>query len=162
MQKHILSVLAENKSGVLSRIAGLLRRKLFNIDSLTVGRTCKDDVSRFTIVLLGDEEAARKAALNIETLVEVLSVKILPAEQTLVREIGLARLRPHSNAEEKKLLIAVKNIFHKEIYRTDDEVCVELVDTTQGLDDFLTAIQEAHIEVLEWVRSGVIAIKDKS
>lgn len=162
MEKHILSVLVENKSGILSRIAGLLRRKLFKIQSLTVGTTCKDSVARITIVLLGDEREVNKASLAVESLIEVISVKRLPPEQTLTREIALARLKPHNNAEEKKLLVAVKNIFHKELYRNENEVCVELVDTTQGLDDFLQDMQDAHIEILEWVRSGVIAIKDKS
>lgn len=159
--KQILSVLAENKSGVLSKVTGLLRRKCFNIESLTAGRTCQNNISRMTIVIKGSQNEAKHAALQLEKLIEILSVRMYNKDNALVREIALARLKPHNNVEEKKLLIEVEKIFHKEIYRTNDEVCVELVDTTLGLDNFLDHIKSSGIEILEWARSGVIAIKDR-
>ncbi len=159
--KQILSILAQNKPGVLSKVTGLLRRKCFNIDSLTAGRTNKDNISMMTIVINGTTSDAKRAALQLEKLIEVLSIQIYDRKSALVREIALTRLRPHNNAEEKKLLVEVQKIFHKEIYRTNDEVCVELVDTTLGLDNFLETIKKSGIEILEWTRSGVIAIKDR-
>ncbi len=160
--KQILSVLVQNNAGVLSRVTSLLRRKCFNIDSLTVGRTHDDTISRITIVVYGDLDEAQKIALQLDRLIEIVSVQILEPEQSIVREIALARFKPHNNAEEKKLLTEVQKIFHTEIYRNEDEVCVELIDTTQGLDDFLSHIKKTDIEILEWIRSGVIAIKNRA
>ncbi len=160
MKNHILSVQAQNKPGVLSKITGLLRRKCFQIDSLTAGTTQNPEISQLTIVISGDISTAKQASYQLEKIIEVISSKVLKKEESIVREIVLARLKPHNDAEEKKLLVEVEKIFHKELYRNNNEVCIELIDATQGLDNFLEKIHNANIEVLEWVRSGVIAIKD--
>ena len=160
MKNHILSVQAQNKPGVLSKITGLLRRKCFQIDSLTAGTTQNPEISQLTIVISGDISTANQASYQLEKIIEVISSKVLKKEESIVREIVLARLKPHNDAEEKKLLVEVEKIFHKELYRNNNEVCIELIDATQGLDNFLEKIHNANIEVLEWVRSGVIAIKD--
>ena len=157
MKKHIIAVFSQNKPGVLSRISGLLRRKLFQIDSLTVGKTSDPTVSRFTIVLEGGVESARKTALVLEKLVEVLSVKILPPE-SITREIVLARFRIRNQKEADFLHAAERDILTKEIVVSDDEVTLELVDTSRNLEGFLEKVEGEKIEVLEWVRSGVIAI----
>ncbi len=159
MGKYILAVFAQNKPGVLSRISGLLRRKLFQIDSLTVGRTSDPGISRFTIVIEGGVEEADKTARTIEKLVEVLSVEILPPEDSVLREIVLARFRLHNKAEEKLLYEAEKSVLAKEIAREGDTITVELVDSSYKLEAFLEKIQNSDIEILDWVRSGVIAMK---
>lgn len=155
--RHILSVFSQNKPGVLSRIAGLLRRKLFQIDSLTVGRTNNPHVSRFTIVIEGGADDAQKIANLLDKLIEILSVKVLPAD-CITREIVLARLRINNEAEAKLLHEIEEDILTKEIKKEKDEVIIELVDTSQRLESFLKKIKEAHIEILDWVRSGVIAM----
>ena len=157
MKKHIIAVFSQNKPGVLSRIAGLLRRKLFQIDSLTVGKTSNPKISRFTIVIEGEEEDANKTALAVENLIEVLSVKILP-KNSITREIILARFRI-KNAQEAAFLHEAENdILTKEIARSKNEITLELIDTSRNLDSFLKKIKTAKIEIIEWVRSGVIAI----
>ncbi len=157
--KQILSVVVQNNAGILSRVASLLRRKCFNIDSLTVGRTSDNTISRMTIVILGDRKEAEKVALQLDKLIEIQSVEIMAPETAITREIAIARLGIHTNAEEKKCLKEVDKIFHTEIYRNEEEVCVELIDTAQGLDHFLDKMKKSDIEVREWIRSGIIAIK---
>jgi len=158
MKKYILSVFSQNKPGVLSRIAGLLRRKLFQIDSLTVGRTSIPNVSRFTIVIEGGVEDAHKTAHALEKLVEILSVKILP-KNSITREIVLARFKIKNQEDEAFLHRAEKEILTKEISRKGNEIVLELVDTSHKLEAFLAKVEKkAEIEVLEWVRSGVIAM----
>lgn len=154
-------MLAQNKPGVLSKVTGLLRRKCFQIDSLTAGTTANPDISQMTLVITGEISTAHQAASQLEKIVEMLSVKVIEREKAIVREVVLARFKPHNDAQDKKLLKEVKNLFHKEIYRNKDEVCVELIDTTYGLEDFLVQIKKADIEVLEWIRSGVIAIENQ-
>ena len=159
--RHILSVIVQNKPGVLSRISGLIRRKLFNIDSLTVGETENKKISRFTIVVSGTKEDAQKVAVQIQRLVDILSVEILPEDSTIIREIVLARFKIH-NQKEESLLYDIDNIFIHEVYKKGNEICLEIVDTSQHLNVYLEKIKKSNIEILEWVRSGVIALKDHS
>ncbi len=158
MKKHILSVFAQNRPGVLSRIAGLLRRKNFQIDSLTVGRTQDPKVSRFTIVIEGGSEGGRKTAKMIENLIEVLRVKIQPAS-CLTREIVLARFLVPTPQDEELLHKIEDNILTKELEKTGNKITLELIDTSDRLEHFLEQIEESNIEILKWVRSGVIAME---
>jgi len=158
-ERFILIVVARNAPGVLSRISSLLRRKLFNIDSLTVGRTVNNTESRFTIVIDGDENQANKAALLIERLVEIRSVKVLTPHQCLRREIVLAQVKVTDSAQEAILHEAEEEVLSQEIRRSGDIITLELIDTSQKLDHFLEHLHNANIDVLDWVRGGVIAME---
>lgn len=157
MEKYILSVLAENKTGVLSKITSLFRRKLFQIDSLTAGKTADEKVSQLTIVFLGSQNDAEKAAGMLRKIVEILSVQILD-DSAVVREIVLARFEIKSENKCRLLKEAEKTVLVNQISKTGDEVLVELIDTSQRIEDFLEKIKKADIQILEWMRSGVIAI----
>lgn len=159
MEKHVLSVLTINKSGVLSKIAGLLRRKLFNVDSLTVGRTANPEKSYFTIVIEGERKSAEKAAKHIEALIDVLEVQILEKNTRLVREIVLAKFAVPN--PQKKLLLAEaeKGILVKTLDEKPGEITVELIDRSQVIEEFLEKIKLADIGILHWVRSGMIAME---
>jgi len=158
-ERFILLVVTRNAPGVLSRVSSLLRRKLFNIDSLTVGRTINNRESRFTIVIEGDLVQANKAALLIERLIEIRSVKVMKPEQCLRREIVLATVKINSPEQAKTLHEAEEEVLSQELSQNGDLITVELIDTSQKLDDFLVKIEAANIEVIDWVRSGVIAMK---
>lgn len=158
-QSYLLSVITRNAPGVLSKISGLLRRKLFNIDSLTVGRIPGGDESRFTIVIEGDATQAQKAAKLIERLIEVRSVKVLEGHNCLRREIVLAKFELKDQAQKVLLKTAEEEIFHHTISEEGRLVCVELVDTSQRINDFLKTINHDGIKVVDWVRSGVIAME---
>ncbi len=157
-ERFILIAVTRNAPGVISRISSLLRRKLFNIDSLTVGRTEDNTESRFTIVIEGDENQANKAALLIERLIEIRYVKVLKPAQCLRREIVLARVKVKSEVELDLLHQAEEDVLSEEIERDGDVITLELIDTSQKLDQFLAKLHQAPIEILEWVRGGVIAL----
>ncbi len=159
MKKQILSVTTQNAPGVLSRIAGLLRRKLFNIDSLTVGRTSNPKRSHFTITIIGDESEANKVAQAISKLIEVIEVKILQPETTIAREVVLAKFKVMDDNDETFLKQAEGDILVKELHRDGHILCLELMDTSQVLEKFLETILKNNIEVIKWVRSGLIAIE---
>lgn len=158
-QTYLLSITTRNSPGVLSRIAGLLRRKLFNIDSLTVGRCPNPIESRFTIVIEGDAAQAQKAAKLIDRLVEVRSVALLDPTHCWRREIVLARIRVKDEAQAALLEHAESQVLSRELQQKGDTITVELIDTSQKLDAFLHKIKAADLEVLDWVRSGVIAME---
>ena len=77
MEKHILSVLVRNSSGVLTRVSGLFSRRGFNIDSLTVGRTEEEDISRMTIVIAGDMEVVEQVIKQLNKLEDIINIKSL-------------------------------------------------------------------------------------
>jgi len=159
-EKHILSILTRNSPGVLSRISGLLRRKLFNIDSLTVGRTHNPKESLFTITIIGSKQKAIKAAGVIERLIEIRSVKVFEPTEIYKREIVLTKLR-FLEPKDKELLTSLKSeeMFIQEIDTQASISIFELVDKSAHLESFLEQLNQSDIQVLEWVRSGVIALE---
>lgn len=157
MEKHIVSILTQNVPGVLFRISGLVRRKLFNIDSLTVGDTSNPEKSRFTISLIGSEAEAQKLVQTIGKLVEVIEIKILDPKKTISREIVLAKFMVMDEADEAIIQASIEGIVTKEISRSGHQVCIELMDSHQVLEKFLKNILHNNIEVVEWIRSGLIA-----
>ena len=159
-ERFILIVVTRNAPGVLSRVSSLLRRKLFNIDSLTVGRTTNNKESRFTIVIDGDEAQANKAALLIDRLIEIRSVKVLKPDQCLRREIVLARVEITSPEQEALLESSHAEIISQLIFKEGDLITLELIDTSQKLDEFLEKLNQADIKIVYWVRSGVIAMQN--
>jgi len=91
----------------------------------------------------------------VQKLVEVLEAKII-SENIIIREIVLGKFQIH-NLEEEKFLYENENMFIHEIYREKNTIWLEIVDTSLNLDSYLEKIQNSDIEILEWVRSGVIA-----
>ena len=88
-RKHTLSILTENKSGVLSRIAGLFARRGFNIDTLTVGPTDDPQISRFTITIDGAEHSIDQVTKQLHKLVNVIKIRDLEPDETVARELAV-------------------------------------------------------------------------
>src|SRR5450631_4625018 len=91
-RKHVLSILVENKSGVLTRIAGLFDRRGFNIDTLAVGPTDDDSISRVTLTLDGAVHPIDQVTKQLHKLVNVLKIRDLEPEETLARELALFKI----------------------------------------------------------------------
>ncbi|MBU0574600.1 MAG: acetolactate synthase small subunit, partial [Candidatus Margulisbacteria bacterium] len=90
--KHTISVIVENKPGVLSRVAALFSRRGFNIESLAVGTTENPDVSRMTIVVEGDEQVLEQITKQLYKLIDTLKVFDLPKTQSVERELALIKV----------------------------------------------------------------------
>src|ERR1700689_5440235 len=103
---HTFVVYVENKPGVLSRVVSLLRRRAFNIDSLTVGRTEKPDVSRMTIVVDADDDQARRIVANVYKLVNVLLVDDITGEPAILRDLALIKVGATHEARAHVLELA--------------------------------------------------------
>src|SRR5919107_2013016 len=91
-RKHVLSILAENKPGVLSRIAGLFARRGFNIDTLAVGPTDDESVSRFTLTVDGAKHPIDQVTKQLHKLVNVLKIRDLDPSETVARELALFKI----------------------------------------------------------------------
>lgn len=154
--KHTLSVLVENRPGVLSKVAGLFSRRAFNIDSLAVGVTQDPSISRITIVVNGDEYATEQVEKQLNKLIDVIKVKTLPHGQYISRELML--LKVACNASNRGEIIQIADVFEAKI--------VDVTHNTLTLEVSGSCSRIARLESLlapygirETVRTGTIALE---
>ena len=154
MSKHTLSVLVENKPGVLARIAGLFSRRGFNIDSLAVGPTEHPEVSRMTIVVNVDESPLEQVTKQLNKLVEVIKIVELDSS-AVVRELLLVKVRADADTRGQ-VLDAVQLFKAKVVDVATDAVTIEVTGNADKLSDFLRVLEP--FGVRELVQSGMVAI----
>lgn len=153
--RHILSILMENESGALSRVAGLFSARGYNIESLTVAPTEDASLSRMTIVTTGTDEIVEQITKQLHKLIDVVKLMDMTEGPHIEREMLLIKIRTEgSSREEVKRL---SDIFRGRIIDvTDASYTVELTGTSSKLDAFLEAVNDSWI--IEVVRSGVSGI----
>jgi acetolactate synthase I/III small subunit len=155
MSRHTLSVLVENKPGVLARVAGLFSRRGFNIDSLAVGPTEHAAVSRMTIVVNVEESPLEQVTKQLNKLVEVIKIVELDAEQSVARELLLVKVR--ADAETRGQVLEVVQLFKAKVVDVaTDAVTVQVTGNQGKLEDFLRVVEP--FGVRELVQSGMVAI----
>jgi acetolactate synthase-1/3 small subunit len=153
---HTFIVHVENKPGVLTRVASLFRRRAFNIDSLTVGRTEKPDVSRMTIVVDTDAEGGKRVEANLYKIVNVLLVEKIDASSTIVRD--LAMIKVACTHESRPHVLSLASVFRGRVVDVaSGSVTIEITGTEDKIDGLLEVLQPYGI--LEMVRTGVVAMK---
>ena len=155
MSKHTLSVLVENKPGVLARIAGLFSRRGFNIDSLAVGPTEHPEVSRMTIVVNVEESPLEQVTKQLNKLVEVIKIVELDGAASVNRELLLVKVRADASARGA-VLDAVQLFRAKVVDVAPDAVTVQAVGNADKLADLLRVLEPFGIR--ELVQSGMVAI----
>ena len=157
--KHTISVLVENHSGVLSRISGLFSRRGFNIESLAVGPTQDEAVSRITIIADGDEYTVEQIEKQLNKLVEVIKVKTFKAGECMARELLLVKIA--AGADKRQDIMTICEIANaKVIDLTLNTMTLEVCDKYEHLKRFEELI--APYGVVEMVRTGTIAIQKGS
>ena len=155
MNKKVLSVLVDNTSGVLNRVAGLFSRRGYNIDSLTVGVTQDPRYSRMTIVVTGDDDIIEQIIKQIEKLVDVNKVEVLEDNNSVCRELILTKVK--TTPEQRQQVMAVADIFRAKIVDAGiDSLIIELTGNQNKLDAFLNLL--ADYEILELVRTGITGL----
>src|SRR5947208_6065244 len=149
-------VYVENKPGVLTRVASLFRRRAFNIDSLTVGRTEKPDLSRMTIVVDADEDQARRIVANIYKLVNVLLVDDITTEPAIVRDLALIKVGAKHEARSHVLELA--SVFRARVVDVAPEsLTIEITGAEDKIDGLLEVLRPYGL--LEVVRTGQVAMR---
>jgi len=153
--KHTLTALVENKPGVLNRVASLFRRRGYNIDSLTVGRTHSPDISRMTIVMEGSDMEAERVEKNLYKLVNVIHVNQLDDETTVARDLALIKVAVSN--ETRAEVMQLCDIFRARIVDVSaNSLIVEVTGDErkiEGLADLLRPMG-----IIEMVRTGVVAM----
>lgn len=155
MKKIVLSVLVENSSGVLSRVAGLFSRRGYNIDSLTVGITQNPAFSRMTIVCSGEDEILEQIRKQVAKLVDVVDVTELPESESVCRELVLVKVG--IDPEERQQIIAIADIFRAKIVDVSEKsVIVELTGNQTKLEAFLRLL--GNFKVMQVARTGITGL----
>ena len=149
-------VYVENKPGVLTRVASLFRRRAFNIDSLTVGRTEKPEVSRMTIVGDADRDQAARVEANLYKLVNVLLVENVTGKPAICRDLAIIKV-PAAAAERSQILEIV-NVFRARVVDFDtDSLTLEMTGSEEKIDRLLKVLRP--FGILEMVRTGIVAMR---
>jgi acetolactate synthase I/III small subunit len=155
VSRHTLSVLVENKPGVLARIAGLFSRRGFNIDSLAVGPTEHPEVSRMTIVVNVEESPLEQVTKQLNKLVEVIKIVELDGPASVTRELLLVKVR--ADAETRGHVLETVQLFRAKVVDVaTDAVTVEVTGSAEKLEAFLRVLEPFGIR--ELVQSGMVAI----
>jgi len=155
MSRHTLSVLVENKPGVLARIAGLFSRRGFNIDSLAVGPTENPEVSRMTIVVNVEENPLEQVTKQLNKLIEVIKIVELDGPQSVTRELLLVKVK--ADAETRGQVLETVQLFRAKVVDVaTDAVTVEVTGNAEKLEAFLRVLEP--FGVRELVQSGMVAI----
>ena len=152
---HTFIAYVEDRPGVLNRMTSLLRRRNSHIVSLTVGRTEREGVSRMTIVLEADDDAARRIEANLYKLVNVLRIEDATNASTVVRELALIKVRadPSNRPEVMRLC----DVFRARVVDVGPEALVaEITGTGDKIDGLVDVLRP--FGLLEMVRTGVVAM----
>jgi acetolactate synthase-1/3 small subunit len=155
MSKHTLSVLVENKPGVLARIAALFSRRSFNIDSLAVGPTEHPEISRMTVVVDVEALPLEQVTKQLNKLVEVLKVVELEPNASVQREILLVKVRADVNSRSH-VLETVQLFRAKVVDVASDTLTIEVTGNRDKLSAFLEVLEPFGVK--ELVQSGMVAI----
>ena len=154
--RHTLSVLVEDRHGVLTRVAGMFSRRGYNIDSLTVGVTEDPTVSRMTIVVKGDDEVLEQVTKQLNKLIEVIRVIDLKSEETVERELAMIKVK--SDVSNRSEIMQIADIFRARII---DVAPRSMIIEITGDETKIEAIEQLlrPFGIKEMVRTGKIALK---
>ncbi len=155
MSRHTLSVLVENKPGVLARVAGLVSRRGFNIDSLAVGETEHRGISRMTIVVNAADLPLEQVTKQLNKLVNVLKVVELEPDVAVQRELLLVKVRAERPVRSQ-VLDTVRLFRARVVDVSPDTLTIEATGTADKLDALLRDLEPFGIR--EMVQSGMVAI----
>ncbi len=154
--KHTISVLVENHAGVLARVAGLFARRAYNIDSLAVGVTADENVSRITIVADGDDYTLEQILKQLNKLIDVIKVRSFSENDLLTRELVLVKV--NCTPAQRSELISIAKIAEAKISDISvNTITLELSDYSNKIRTFEELLRPYGIK--EIVRTGTVAIQ---
>lgn len=155
-EKYTLVALVENKPGVLNRVVSLFRRRGFNVDSLTVGRTHKPHVSRMTIVVDARKHNAHLMASNLKKLINVIDVQVISNQPHVSRDLALIKVRTDDIDSRNRVTTICE---HYPARIVDIGTQVAIIECTAAEDQVEALIDELRpVGIIEMIRTGVVAM----
>jgi acetolactate synthase I/III small subunit len=153
VKKHTIVALVQDRPGVLSRVAGLVRRRGYNIESLAVGHSETPGISRMTIVV--ESEDVEQVVKQLYRLIEVLKVSDVTADPTVEREMVLVKI--HTSAGTRSEIVALCSVFDAKIVDVGaNTMVIEMTGTPAKVENFLDVIRSFGVK--EMMRTGRIAM----
>jgi acetolactate synthase I/III small subunit len=152
----VVSILVENKPGVLHMISNLFRRRNFNIESITVGPTEQKDIARITITVNEDEKTLEQVVKQVAKQIDVLKVAELEQGNFVMRELALIKVKV-SDSKERSDIINFVNVFRGRIIDVSrDSITVEITGAPDKIDAFLNLMKT--FGIIELARTGITAL----
>ena len=153
--RHTISVLVENKFGVLSRVSGLFSGRGFNIESLSVGETLDPQISQMTIITRGDDKIIEQITKQLNKLIDVIKVVDLLEVDHVEREMALVKVAPKQ--EQKSEVLRIAEIFRGRIVDSSTKTyTIEVTGDEKKIEAFIGIMRPMGIR--EFVRTGKIAM----
>lgn len=158
MPKDLSNIIiwSKNKPGVFFRILSLFRRKLFNIESATVGHTEIPGITRFTITVTGDKDQVRNMCKQVYKLVDVVKVEDIPDEKLVARELAMIKLNVRSRRDKMEILETAKYFRARAVSINLDRIVLEITGGEEKIDAFYENMKQ--FKILEFVRTGRTAL----
>lgn len=155
MMRRTISVLVENKPGILARIAGLFSARGFNIDSLAVGETEDPTVSRMTIVVCGDERILEQVEKQLNKLIDVIKVSEFSRVDHLERDLALVKVK--ADKSNRSEILQIVDVFRARIVDVSpDSVIIEITGDEEKIQALLSMVRPFGVK--EMVRTGIVAM----
>ena len=153
--KHTIAVIVENKSGVLTRIAGLFSRRSFNIDSLSVGATENPEYSRMTITVHGDRDVLEQVIKQLSKLINVIRVSEMEAGESIERELAIIKVS--ADKESRSEIMQIVNIFRAKIIDVSHRsMIIEVTGDEEKIDAIVQLLRQFGIK--EIARTGKVSM----
>ncbi|HAY41958.1 MAG TPA: acetolactate synthase small subunit [Gammaproteobacteria bacterium] len=153
--RHIVSIMLENESGALSRVAGLFSARGFNIESLNVAPTNDETLSRMTIVSIGDDNIIEQIVKQLNKLVDVVTATDLTSYEHIERELMLVKLSINQD-NQADIIKQIDYFSGKIVDASEDTYTIELAGQSKSLDAFIELLDESLI--IEVSRTGVTGV----
>ena len=155
-EKHTISVLVENKFGVLARVAGLFSGRGYNISSLTVHETEDPRFSKMTIVTTGDAAILEQIDKQLSKLIDVIRVENLTGSHFIEREMALIKIKTPTREDRSQLMQLVEIFAGTIVSVSREEIGVEIAGNSDRIDNFIELVRD--FGIVEMARSGRVAI----
>jgi acetolactate synthase-1/3 small subunit len=152
----VIAALVENKPGVLHSVANMFRRRDFNIESITVGPSEQEDISRITITVKGDEKTLEQVVKQMSKLIDVVKVSRLEPENIVTRELALIKVNIPDNKSRSDVINCVDVFRGRVVDVSPESLTMEITGTSDKIDAFLNLMKTYGI--MELARTGLTAL----
>ncbi|MCS7113258.1 MAG: acetolactate synthase small subunit [Nitrososphaerota archaeon] len=156
MSEHIIAAIVEHKPGVLFKITNLIRRRGFNISSISVGSTENPDLARITMVVTGDETTIEQVAKQLQKIVEVIRISRLNPSESVIRELLLVKVHV-ADSRARSDIVSYTQIFRGRIVDvSSDSMVIEVTGGSNKINAFIELMRQYGIK--ELARTGITAL----